>query len=383
MTVNEMHIAVNLGVQKIASFQVDNLLPEEIDHELNLAMMRFIKQRYNPMSNRMGKGFEQSQKRIDDLRHLVVQYAGYSYFPYLDAVFNTNTSPIHIDRLILPLDYLFLVSVRGKVSHNCKNVITPLISNKTYRFVEIDLTPPSPGYFITGMQRYDGTNWVDIFNTPLGQELTYQQLLDVSTYNFQIFPFIGQLTLSNGMLANSTTIEDSPIANPNRLYVSTNPSSTVDFWTPDSGGNFIRTIWINSSGMGSAQYIYSSKLNTESVQTRSFKAGFSEVKLAKYSQHDDVFTLLGDPFNQTDYKTPVYTIQENNIDFYSDNTFVVEYGIINYIRKPKPINLSLGQGCELAEHTHDEIVEMTIKSILEGIQDPRYQSQSIENLESE
>jgi len=52
MTVNEMHIAVNLGVQKIASFQVDNLLPEEIDHELNLAMLRFIKQRYNPTSNR-------------------------------------------------------------------------------------------------------------------------------------------------------------------------------------------------------------------------------------------------------------------------------------------------------------------------------------------
>ena len=46
MTIEEMHIAVNLGVQKIASFQVDNLLPQEIDHELNNAMHRFIKQRY-------------------------------------------------------------------------------------------------------------------------------------------------------------------------------------------------------------------------------------------------------------------------------------------------------------------------------------------------
>jgi len=65
MTVNEMHIAVNLGVQKIASFQADTLLPQELDFELNIAMMRFIKQRYNPMSNRQGKGFEQSQKRVD------------------------------------------------------------------------------------------------------------------------------------------------------------------------------------------------------------------------------------------------------------------------------------------------------------------------------
>jgi hypothetical protein len=63
MNVNEMHIAVNLGVQKLASFQVDNLLPEEIDHELNLAQLRFVKQRFNARSNRQGKGFEQSQTR--------------------------------------------------------------------------------------------------------------------------------------------------------------------------------------------------------------------------------------------------------------------------------------------------------------------------------
>ena len=36
-----MHIAINLGVQKLASFQVDNLLPEEIDHEINMAIRRY------------------------------------------------------------------------------------------------------------------------------------------------------------------------------------------------------------------------------------------------------------------------------------------------------------------------------------------------------
>ena len=69
-----MHIAVNLGVQKLASFQVDNLLPEEIDHELNLAQLRFVKQRFNSRSNRQGRGFEQSQKRIDDLNKFVESY---------------------------------------------------------------------------------------------------------------------------------------------------------------------------------------------------------------------------------------------------------------------------------------------------------------------
>jgi hypothetical protein len=104
---------------------------------------------------------------------------------------------------------------------------------------------------------------------------------------------------------------------------------------------------------------------------------------AKHAQYDDVFKMLDDPFNTTKYNLPIYTFQEDTLDFYTDVSFVVNYAILNYIRRPKPISLSLGQGCELAEHTHAEIVEMTIKSILEGIQDPRYQSQSIENLESE
>jgi len=69
MTVNEMHIAVNLGVQKLASFQVDNLLPEEIDHELNLAQLRFVKQRFNARSNRQGKGFEHLKKELMILNH--------------------------------------------------------------------------------------------------------------------------------------------------------------------------------------------------------------------------------------------------------------------------------------------------------------------------
>ena len=34
--------------------------------------------------------------------------------------------------------------------------------------------------------------------------------------------------------------------------------------------------------------------------------------------------------------------------------------------------------CDLAGHTHQEIVDMTINSILEGISDPRYKTQQLE-----
>jgi hypothetical protein len=92
---------------------------------------------------------------------------------------------------------------------------------------------------------------------------------------------------------------------------------------------------------------------------------------------------MKDPFNRTSFEYIPYSIKENFIDVYSDNTFIVPKVFIVYIRKPKAISITSGIGCELAEHTHQEIVEMTIKSILEGIESQRYNSQSMENLESE
>ena len=69
-----MHIAINQGLQKIGSFHADNFLPEEIDLELNKQILRFVEQRYNKKGNKYQTGFEESQKRIDDLRTLVREY---------------------------------------------------------------------------------------------------------------------------------------------------------------------------------------------------------------------------------------------------------------------------------------------------------------------
>ena len=60
-------------MDKIHSFQADLILPEEIDIELNKNIHRFISQRFNSKGNKYGVGFEESQKRIDDLRTLLTE----------------------------------------------------------------------------------------------------------------------------------------------------------------------------------------------------------------------------------------------------------------------------------------------------------------------
>ena len=183
MTIEEMHIAVNLGVQKIASFQVDNLLPQEIDHELNNSMNRFIKQRYSPMGNKYRRGFEQSQKRIDDLRALVVDsrtkcfYVGESLTGY------------KIDRAPLPMDYMFLVNAVADNYQACNNVIEwKFDEDQTFKYKQWDIrmTPPpgAEGYKLGELKFGDAVliASVESDGTIIGEGLTRRHL--ANWYNF-------------------------------------------------------------------------------------------------------------------------------------------------------------------------------------------------------
>ena len=70
MTISEMHDAFKLELDKIESLQYPSFTTNEIDYWLNRAIREFVKTRYSGI-NPKREGFEQSQKRIDDLRTLV------------------------------------------------------------------------------------------------------------------------------------------------------------------------------------------------------------------------------------------------------------------------------------------------------------------------
>ena len=70
MDIVEMHAAVSQGVDKVHAQVADTLLVTEIDLELNKAIQQFISSRFQK-NNKYQQGFEESQKRRDDLRTLV------------------------------------------------------------------------------------------------------------------------------------------------------------------------------------------------------------------------------------------------------------------------------------------------------------------------
>ena len=72
MTIQEMHYDFRVKLDKVNSYAQDSFNEVEIDHFLNEATLLFVKQRASIM-NPYRRGLEVSQKRVDDLRTLVVK----------------------------------------------------------------------------------------------------------------------------------------------------------------------------------------------------------------------------------------------------------------------------------------------------------------------
>ena len=386
MNVNQMHIAIRQGVDKINSLQADMLLQEEIDIELNKSMSRFLNTKYGK-NNKYGQGFENSQKRIDDLRTLVKEYSAPTI--YKEQYDNNHW----IDQFRLPSDYLYLVNQRSEIFiNNCDPIpfavddtsptsyfVMPLenLHNGTVMIDTLDVyADPSdislgvanihtnPGTFVypSDLQAYKDF-LVDPANWPAGFELYFEEY--------------GQLDFPNSIIIIIDPVMHSWFNWDSSITNSVSGSSLITSLVSMAGG-------ITDPTDDANKLVYGQYVENGLGAKRLAPAGSTrEYVLNKFIQQDDIFTLLDDPFNTTKHTSPLTTIRGRYIDVYTNDIFIIDKLKITYIRKPKQISLSLAVGCELPEHTHQEIVDMTVGSILEGISDPRYKSQSIEVAKNE
>tara|TARA_R100001510_G_C7654360_1_gene213007 strand:+ start:1228 stop:1920 length:693 start_codon:yes stop_codon:yes gene_type:complete len=230
MTIQEMHRAVDQGLQKVASSVYDYFLPQEVDFWLNRAQDRYIKERLHPVSDPKRLGFSKTVKRLDDLRMLITA-------DYTDSV-NPSTTAEFID-FDLPIDYQHLVNARVSV--------------------RIDTCGTAP-------------------------------------------------------TASSTLV------------------------------------------------------------TRELRIG----------EQDKFYAQQHNPFAKSskDYPTAIIFDEEVRV-FQEPEKFILETLTLDYLRIPVQMELSSSVNCELADHTHHEIVDVAVKNIIEAIESPRYQTTSIEQQKSE
>lgn len=110
-------------------------------------------------------------------------------------------------------------------------------------------------------------------------------------------------------------------------------------------------------------------------QARSYPLGSVVVELIvdnTFSQSDDIYSLLHDPFNTTKKTSPLVDVNENFINVYTDENFFVNRVFINYLKKPQEI-IFLGSGdpdnqdCELPDFVHENIVEDAVNLLLQSL----------------
>jgi len=369
MNVQEMHLAIQQGVDKINSLQADMLLPQEIDIDLNKSQLRFINTKYSG-NNRHRTGFEESQKRIDDLRTIVREFEAPVTFK------EQLRNNIFVDTFTLPADYMYLVNQQSTVwIDNCN----PMNWNIIY--------PDPINYFTMSL-----SDFVCDKNTQIADSIVMYEDASDLTQGQQIL-----WTNSNSLVFPSdiqALIQD--------IINNAGPGFTVyweQFTTLNHPGEFIVVVdtnvhtwfqWDASVGTVSTLVALDS-VGTNLESTRGLNSGiaFNEKREPTtfterlrvsntFIQQDDIFTMLLDPFNTTKHTDPLTTIRGNQIDIYTSDIFIIDTMKITYIRNPRNISLPLGIDCELPIHSHQEIVDMTVSSILEGISDPRYKTHQIE-----
>ena len=412
MNVTEMHLAIRQGVDKINSLQADMLLSQEIDIELNKSLSRFVNTKYG-RNNIYRQGFEQSQKRIDDLRTLVTEFE--NSVTYKGA----HNSNFFIDQFKLPSDYLYLVNQKSTVytSRDCETIGYTLSNNSPlsyfvlpleYLYIDFETNSPvinNPGFS-------DGLNITGGFirflemravadNPLLGAVFPF--VMPSGSPNISPYDYPADIeTLRLDMLQPSSWgtgfeiyWEEFGEINAPGSFIFTVDTAIHDWFnwdmsvTSTAGTNLVTELIGTHNPPSSVNDLRNPRVTAQytdnyAVSKRTANAGTEEdTVFNKFVQQDDIFKLLDDPFNTTKHTSPLTTIRGSYIDIYTSDIFIIDKVKITYIRKPKEISLTLSESCELPVHTHQEIVDMTVSSILEGISDPRYKSASAEAKQNE
>jgi len=108
-----------------------------------------------------------------------------------------------------------------------------------------------------------------------------------------------------------------------------------------------------------------------------------ERKGVKPIQHDDYNKIIGDPFNKPTKNKIVRLMHGGHVELIGDGTYTINRYHLRYIRRPEQINLANNDDCELADHTHSEIVTLAVGMALENTANPRFQTHMVESISQE
>lgn len=337
-----MHIGVDQLLQKINSNYIDSFEPEQLDWALNEEVLRFVKQRISPEGNDKRKGFQDGQKRIDDLKALIVPTA------ILPAYVRDNDSVFSY----LPSDYLTLVNDRTTTKDLCGSSYSTVATTTVTKY-------------ITCLQLLDDDDLFEVFQITIGGVLVF----DITDYA----PFVDGLPSLESKFELINLI----------LRVLSNEGYICKY-----GSYYDETceqgIIIVSDTALVLQVIYTSSTVTINSTSKTYTqitnvSGTTEVP-NRLTSSEKLYELLNSSFGGTIKHNPISTLEVDRISVWHKQKFIVPTINICYLKRPRKISVSLNQDCDLDDWIQLEIVDNTAKRLAGLLSSGNYKEIINENL---
>lgn len=135
MTIKEFHYDFKFKADKVDSLQHENFIPAEVDWILNEAITLITKQRFG-VNNSQKKGFESSEKRIQDLKTLHIKCPTVIQPAIIPTLVTTGVYETKLSDLTF--DFLFLTRGTARaLKTNCGSKIVSLKETQNDDFNDV------------------------------------------------------------------------------------------------------------------------------------------------------------------------------------------------------------------------------------------------------
>jgi hypothetical protein len=357
LTAKELHIAFDIKAQWLNSNRERVIMPEEKDMLLNRAMYQFIDVRCSRKLNVKKEGFEDTQKRYDDLRELKNSFSAPTY---IDSDFNSYNG---IDRVLLPLpfDYYHLINSRSFLKYNCNYLNKVLASTGIAQYIAIPILPET-GVF---------NNFYIALSYNNGSVVT-TNIIDLSTYEFtslnkdNVFETINICLDTYNNLNGNIELFYTTIGSYNYFMILNRVPSTS-----------FSLVGASSSGIN---YDIQDLSTLISYDLTKVIANMSAPNSLESSSSIDSM-MLDYYFTKNLQESPLCTLDNSSLYLYENNTIAITSASITYIRKPKLINIKTNQGCELSQA--DEIVDIAVEIAKANLASQNYKEVINDNIKKE
>jgi len=354
MLVREMHIGIDIGLQKMNSEKLEDFGPEEKDWVLNEIQLRHIKNRSSRKSNPKKDGLQDTVKRYEDIEDLIETASLPVYKKDSETMF-----------ALLPQDHFILLDNTSEVIYDC-NGITKTEGTTTKKISVVpfkeDLTKLYEEY---NLAYDDGTGLVTIFD-------------------MQDYAFTENATVGGGLKDNEE-----------RFYIVAHVKEIVNRidglevrWENYNGKYYPNSFIFVTDTQGALNITATLQVGNVEVYN------FSDLTFTTYSTNtpvlkkyphrlvktDDLRHLMNHSFGTTKYSSPLTTRSKKILNLFHNERFIFNRLHVEYIRKPRLISLSLNQSCSLNEALHEEIVDEAVQLIKARINDVGYRNIINENL---